>query len=230
MISKETSQAEHEYMNKHPPPPPINVLATVVFRYIICSWKAVIFSIVFVCDNIHLLETGSQNVNFMTCFGDSATSFKSWFQFCYETSILAFIRNMKKWYPTYSADKVGPLTRTWQFVHHKVYHRGVGRSIIGGANIHIFVFCPINFFWNRNLDFKVNCFYSLWTRIYEYWPPQLSIFRRPWSIIRSLLTGACCQPFKAWFTLTLESRIFSWCRRISFIQMHCCRQELYSYI
>ena len=58
--------------------------------------------------------------------------------------------------------------------------RGAGRSIIGGANIHIFVFCTINFFWNRNLDFKVNCFYSLWTRIYEYWPPQLSIFRRPW--------------------------------------------------
>ena len=49
--------------------------------------------------------------------------------------------------------------------------RGAGRSIIGGANIHIFVFCTINFFWNRNLDFKVNCFYSLWTRIYEYCPP-----------------------------------------------------------
>ena len=29
MISKETSRAEHEYMNKHPPP--INVLATAVF-------------------------------------------------------------------------------------------------------------------------------------------------------------------------------------------------------
>ena len=57
--------------------------------------------------------------------------------------------------------------------------KGAGRSIIGGANIHIFVFCTINFFWNRNLDFKVNCFYSLWTRIYEYWPPQLSIFRHP---------------------------------------------------
>ena len=29
MISKETSRAEHEYMNKHPPPHlPINVLAT----------------------------------------------------------------------------------------------------------------------------------------------------------------------------------------------------------
>ena len=41
-----------------------------------------------------------------------------------------------------------------------------------GANIHIFVFCTINnFFWNRNLDFKVNCFYSLWTRIYEHCPP-----------------------------------------------------------
>ena len=50
----------------------------------------------------------------------------------------------------------------------------------GGGNIHIFVFCTISFFWNRNLDFKINCFYSLWTRIYEYCPPpQLSIFRRP---------------------------------------------------
>ena len=63
--------------------------------------------------------------------------------------------------------------------------RGAGRSIIGGANIHIFVFCTINFFWNRNLDIKVNCFYSLWTRIYEYWPPQLSIFRRPWLYVYS---------------------------------------------
>ena len=58
-------------------------------------------------------------------------------------------------------------------------NRGAGRSIIGGANIHLFVFCTINFFWNHNLNIKVNCFYSLWTRIYEYWPPQLSIFRRP---------------------------------------------------
>ena len=49
--------------------------------------------------------------------------------------------------------------------------RGAGKSIIVGANIHIFVFCTINFFWNRNLDFKINCFYSLWTRIYEYDPP-----------------------------------------------------------
>ena len=30
LISKETSRAKHEYMNKHPPPPPINVLATAV--------------------------------------------------------------------------------------------------------------------------------------------------------------------------------------------------------
>jgi hypothetical protein len=34
----------------------------------------------------------------------------------------------------------------------------------GRADIHIFVFCPINFFWNRLL-------YSLWTRIYEYLLP-----------------------------------------------------------
>ena len=54
-----------------------------------------------------------------------------------------------------------------------IRYRGAGRSIFGGANIHIFVFCTINFFWNRNLDFKVNCFYSLWTRIYEYWPPPI---------------------------------------------------------
>ena len=31
----------------------------------------------------------------------------------------------------------------------------------GGGNIHIFVFCTTNFFGNRNLDFKINCFYSL---------------------------------------------------------------------
>ena len=31
LISKETSRAEHEYMNKHPLPPPINALATAVF-------------------------------------------------------------------------------------------------------------------------------------------------------------------------------------------------------
>jgi hypothetical protein len=52
--------------------------------------------------------------------------------------------------------------------------RGAGISIIGGgADIHIFVFCSINFF-------EIDCFYSLWTRIYEYLPPQLSIFRRLW--------------------------------------------------
>ena len=52
----------------------------------------------------------------------------------------------------------------------------------GGGHIHLFVFCPINFFWNWDLDFKIDCLNSLWTRIYEYVPPppQLSIFRRPW--------------------------------------------------
>ena len=34
-MSKETSRAEHEYMNKHPPPP-INVLATAVATYYVC--------------------------------------------------------------------------------------------------------------------------------------------------------------------------------------------------
>ena len=35
-MSKETSRAEHEYMNKHPPPP-INVLATAVARRSMCK-------------------------------------------------------------------------------------------------------------------------------------------------------------------------------------------------
>ena len=48
--------------------------------------------------------------------------------------------------------------------------RGAGRSIIGGgAHIYIFVFCLISSFWNRNSDFKINCFHSLW--IHEYVPP-----------------------------------------------------------
>ena len=40
LISKETSRAEHEYMNKHPPPP-INVLATAVntFKITLISKK-----------------------------------------------------------------------------------------------------------------------------------------------------------------------------------------------
>ena len=37
-IWKETSRAEHEYMNKHPPPP-INVLATALF-VIVWYWGA----------------------------------------------------------------------------------------------------------------------------------------------------------------------------------------------
>ena len=43
--------------------------------------------------------------------------------------------------------------------------RVVASSIIGEerADIHIFVFYTINFFWN--------CFYGVWTRIYEYHPP-----------------------------------------------------------
>jgi hypothetical protein len=34
--------------------------------------------------------------------------------------------------------------------------RGAGISIIAGADIHIFVFCPINFFWNRLFLQSVN--------------------------------------------------------------------------
>ena len=33
--------------------------------------------------------------------------------------------------------------------------RAVARALIGGLNIHIFVLCPTNFFWNKN-DFKRN--------------------------------------------------------------------------
>ena len=40
-----------------------------------------------------------------------------------------------------------------------------------GEYTYICAFCLINFFWNR-------LFYSLWTRIYEYLPPQLSFCRR----------------------------------------------------
>jgi hypothetical protein len=43
-------------------------------------------------------------------------------------------------------------------VQHMIWHetRGAGISIIGGADIHIFVFCPINFFWNRLFLQSVN--------------------------------------------------------------------------
>ena len=30
------------------------------------------------------------------------------------------------------------------------------------------------------ISFEINCFYGLWTRIYEYQPPQLSSWLRPW--------------------------------------------------
>ena len=43
----------------------------------------------------------------------------------------------------------------------------------GWDHIHIFVFCIINFFWNR----------LFLTRIYEYGPPHLSIFRRLWGAV-----------------------------------------------
>ena len=35
------------------------------------------------------------------------------------------------------------------------HFRAVARALIGGLNIHIFVLCPTNFFWNQN-DFKGN--------------------------------------------------------------------------
>jgi hypothetical protein len=35
-------------------------------------------------------------------------------------------------------------------------YRGAEITIIGGADIHIFVFCPINFFWNRLFLQSVN--------------------------------------------------------------------------
>ena len=69
-------------------------------------------------------------------------------------------------------------------VQYCVHHRRCGFS--GVAHIHIFVFCPTNFFWNWDLHFKIDCFYSLWTRIYEYGRPQLSIFWRPWYFLRWL--------------------------------------------
>jgi hypothetical protein len=53
------------------------------------------------------------------------------------------------------------------------WSRGAGISIIGGQ---IFIYsCSA-----RLISFEIDCFYSLWTRIYEYLPPQLSIFRRLW--------------------------------------------------
>ena len=56
-----------------------------------------------------------------------------------------------------------------------VLRRGAGISIIGGGG-QIFIYsCSAQL-----ISFEIDCFYSLWTRIYEYLPPQLSIFRRLW--------------------------------------------------
>ena len=62
---------------------------------------------------------------------------------------------------------------TKTFIQYQRHHccQGCRKIDNWGCNVHIFVFCTINFFWNRNLDFKFNCFYSLWTRIYECCPP-----------------------------------------------------------
>jgi hypothetical protein len=46
----------------------------------------------------------------------------------------------------------------------------------GGGGGQIFIYsCSAQLIY-----FEIDCFYSLWTRIYEYLPPQLSIFRRLW--------------------------------------------------
>ena len=53
-------------------------------------------------------------------------------------------------------------------------NRGCRRSISGGAHIHIFMLCIINFFWNRLFLQSVNT--SIWICAP---PPQLSIFCGP---------------------------------------------------
>ena len=55
-------------------------------------------------------------------------------------------------------------------------NRGCRRSISGGGG-HIFMYsCCASL-----ISFEIDCFYSLWTRVYEYVPPspQLSIFCGP---------------------------------------------------
>ena len=51
--------------------------------------------------------------------------------------------------------------------------RGHGRSISGGAHIHIFVLCIINFFWNRLFLQSVN------TNIWICAPPRIDLPRPP---------------------------------------------------
>jgi hypothetical protein len=41
------------------------------------------------------------------------------------------------------------------------------------------------------ISFEIDCFYSLWTRIYEYLPPQLSIFRSFWLHWCCMVRAAC---------------------------------------
>jgi hypothetical protein len=48
-------------------------------------------------------------------------------------------------------------------------YSAVASSIIGGAHIHIFVFCVINFFWNRLFLWSVN------TNIWIWAPPIIEL-------------------------------------------------------
>jgi hypothetical protein len=66
----------------------------------------------------------------------------------------------------------------WRRCHemNRVRSRGAGISIIGGADIHIFVFCPINFFWNRLF------LQSVHTNIWISAPPIIDI---PAPLVRS---------------------------------------------
>ncbi len=68
--------------------------------------------------------------------------------------------------------------------------RDAGRSMIGGTHIHIFMFCPINFLWNWDLDFKIACFYSVWTRIWIL-APQYRSYGVPEKVHYALATMVC---------------------------------------
>jgi hypothetical protein len=69
-------------------------------------------------------------------------------------------------------------TRDIQLHEKYKQNSAVASSIIGGgggSDIHIFVFCVINFFWNRLFLWSVN------TNIWISAPPQLSSLLRHWS-------------------------------------------------
>ena len=68
---------------------------------------------------------------------------------------------------------------------------GAASVIIGGGvNIHIFVFCIINFFWNPLFLWSVN------TNIWIFAPPQLSRWRRHWSAQVFILTKVSSAMYK----------------------------------